>query len=174
MYSIRAVHPSWRPHTHHDLRGEPRSSTAPLRSSSRKSLNLSQSLVKLALPSRSTVSTPSVARTQSENGRANPLDCGRDRLSVEQYHLGASTVRTRNVGPSHDIANPFFLPLFKAIRQHADVHNLRLFRLVGRKPRARENSLFQRLASQMDGICLAPSVGHSCQNFNDLQSGLPI
>lgn len=67
-----------------------------------------------------------------------------------------STGRTGNIGLLvPDIANPFFPPLIKAIQQQADAHDLCLFLGSSGESAARENTLFQRLASQTDGIILA-------------------
>lgn len=67
-----------------------------------------------------------------------------------------STGRTGNIGLLvPDIANPFFPPLIKAIQQNADAYDLCLFLGSSGESAMRENTLFQRLASQTDGIILA-------------------
>jgi len=67
-----------------------------------------------------------------------------------------STGRTGNIGLLVPyIANPFFPPLIKAIQQNADAHDLSLFLGSSGESAARENTLFQRLASQTDGIIVA-------------------
>ncbi len=67
-----------------------------------------------------------------------------------------STGRTGNIGLLvPDIANPFFPPLIKAIQSQADALGLCLFLGSSGESGARENTLFERLAGQTDGIILA-------------------